>query len=118
MDISVSQMMQLQLKQYEKHKDRWEPRNPENGRDHILFMIEEVGEMVSILKKKGFGSIMDDAAVRKAFVEETADVMMYFTDVLLCYKITAEEFSRAFTQKFQKNMERDYESEYKELYHG
>ncbi len=118
MDLKISDMMQLQQALYEKHKDKWEPREPESGRSHILYMIEEIGEMISILKKKGDSAVLDDSAVRSAFVEEMADVMMYLTDVLLCFHISAEEFSEAFCKKANKNMERDYAAEYKELYHG
>ncbi len=118
MDLKISEMMQLQLALYERHKDKWEPREPKSGRSHILYMIEEIGEMISILKKKGDSAVLDDIAVRSAFVEETADVLMYLTDVLLCYHISAEEFSDAFCKKAHKNMGRDYAAEYKELYHG
>ncbi len=116
--MRISDMMELQRQLYELHKDKWDPREPESGRTHILYMIEEIGEMVSILKKKGDATILTDDAVRSAFVEEMADVMMYFTDVLLCYHITAEEFSQAFRRKAGKNMVRNYEKEYEELYHG
>ncbi len=118
MDLKISQLMQCQKAQYEAHKDIWHPRDPERGRHHILYMIEEIGECIAILKKKGETQIMTDDAVRGAFLEELADVAMYFTDVLLCYGITAEEFSQAYIQKFEKNMGRDYTAEYKELYHG
>lgn len=39
-------------------------------------------------------------------VEELADVLMYDNDVLLCYRIDAEELKRAYTEKFEKNMMR------------
>ena len=39
-------------------------------------------------------------------VEELADVLMYYNDVLLCYGITAEELKAAYTEKFHKNMRR------------
>ncbi len=118
MELSISQMMQMQRELYEKHKDRWEPRQPQYGRSHILYMIEEIGEMVAILKKKGDASVVENPNVRLAFVEEMADVMMYYIDTMLCYQVTPEEFSQAFAQKYARNMGRDYESEYKELYNG
>ncbi len=118
MDLQISQLMQCQRDLYQVHKDTWHPRDPERGRHHILYMIEEVGEAIAILKKKGEDRIMDDENVRAAFVEELVDVSMYFTDVLLCFGITPEEFSQAYMDKFQKNMGRNYAAEYKELYHG
>ncbi len=118
MDITISQMMQAQKELFELHKHEWHPRVPENGRNHILYMVEEIGETIAILKKKGEQAVMEDPAVREALVGELADIMMYYTAVLLCYGITPEEFSQAFAAKHAKNMHRDYTAEYKELYHG
>ena len=39
-------------------------------------------------------------------IEELADVLMYYNDVLLCYGITADELKAAYTEKFEKNMKR------------
>ncbi len=116
MDLSVSQMMQLQRELYGLHRDQWVAREPEFGRDHILYMIEEVGEVISILKKKGNGAVMTDPAVRSAFLEEMSDILMYYTDVLLCYQVSAQELSEAYAKKSARNMGRDYAAEYKELF--
>ena len=51
---------------------------PEYGKDFILYMIEEIGECIAILKKKGSAAIMEDPAVREAFLSEMADVLMYY----------------------------------------
>ena len=40
------------------------------------------------------------------FIEEMADVLMYFNDVMLCYGITEEELKEAYTEKFKRNMTR------------
>ncbi len=42
--------------------------------------------------------------LRKQLVEELADVLMYYNDVLLCYGISSEELKSAYVEKFQKNM--------------
>lgn len=118
MELSISQMMQMQRNLYEKHKSTWLSREPENGKEHILYMMEEIGETISILKKKGNDAVLEDSAVRDAFLEELSDIMMYYLDVLLCYHVTGEEISQAFDKKYQRNMGRNYTEEYKELYHG
>ncbi len=118
MDISISRIIQAQQELYELHKHEWNPRTPDNGRNHILYMIEEIGETIAILKKKGNQAVVDDPAVRAAFLEEMTDIMMYFSAVLMCYQITADEFTAAFEKKQEKNMGRDFAAEYKELYHG
>ncbi len=118
MDLSVSQMMKMQQELFEQHKDTWSPREPEFGKDHILFMIEEIGETIAVLKKKGSGEVMQDANVCAAFLEELADVLMYYTDVLLCLHITPEEMAEAYQKKHLRNIHRNYTEEYKELYHN
>ena len=47
-----------------------------------------------------------DNPEREHLIEELADVLMYYNDVLLCYGITAEELKETYTSKFQKNMKR------------
>lgn len=115
-DLKISDMMSMQRELFEKHRDEWSPMEPEFGRNFILFMIEEVGECISIVKKKGDRAIMDDPAVRSAFVEEMSDVLMYYNDTLLRYGVTPKELSAAYSQKHEKDMGRDYRREYKEKY--
>ena len=118
MDLSISQMMQLQKDLFAPHKDKWHPMEPEYGKDFILYMIEEIGECIAILKKKGSAAVMEDPAVRKAFLSEMADVLMYYHDILLRFQVTPEEISQAYAEKHNYDMERNYDSEYKEQYHG
>lgn len=118
MDLKVSEMMQMQRALHHHNEDKWSPLEPEYGKNTILYMVEEIGEVISIVKKKGDRAVIDDAQVREVFLEELADVMMYYTDTLLRYHITAEEISEAYTRKYAKNMGRDYTAEYKEKYNG
>lgn len=118
MNLSIQDMMNLQRDLYEAHKDSWDPLMPEFGKDSLLYMIEEVGEVIAVLKKKGHSAIMDDPSVRQAFLEELADVLMYYHDVLLRYHVTSQEISEAFLKKHHVDLNRDYSKEYKELYHG
>lgn len=39
-------------------------------------------------------------------MEEMADVLMFYNDVMLCYGITPEELQESYTRKFEKNMTR------------
>ena len=118
MDLTISRMMQMQRDLYERHKDAWYPLEPEYGKDSILFMVEEIGEAIAVLKKKGSAAIMEDPAVREAFLTEMADVLMYYHDVLLRFHVTPAEISSAFAKKHGYNLERDYTREYEEKYHG
>ena len=105
-DISISQMLELSRKLWEQYKEFWTPREPEFGRDYVLYMIEEIGEAISIIKKKGEDDIMHNAQVRDHFVEELCDIVMFFSDVLNSYDISAEEFSKAYMKKMDYNMTR------------
>ena len=118
MDLSISQMMQLQKDLFELHKEKWSPLEPEFGKDFILFMVEEIGETIAILKKKGTSEVISDPVVREKFLEEMADILMYYHDILLRFHVTPEEISAAYLKKHHQNMGRNYTKEYKELYHN
>lgn len=118
MDLSIGQMMQLQKELYALHEEKWSPMEPEYGHQFLLYLMEELGEVCGVWKKKGDRAIMEDPAVRQAFLEEMADVLMYYNDVLLRYHVTPEEFSEAYQRKHNRNMGRDFSTEYKEKYHN
>ena len=115
-DLSISEMKQLQLDLYEVNKDKWDNMEPKEAKDHMLFMIEEIGECISIIKKKGIDSIMKNHDVRGRFVEEFTDVQNYYVEVLNRLKITPEEYSKAYIDKHNSNMKRNYEEDNKEKY--
>ena len=118
MDLHISELMHMQQSLHHLHEAEWSPLEPEHGRNTILYMIEEIGEVISIIKKKGDRTVVDDQQVRNAFLEEMSDVLMYYTDTLLRYHVTAGEISEAYARKFKRNMGRNYTEEYKELYHN
>lgn len=118
MDLTLSQMQAMQRALFEPHKDQWHPMEPEYGKDFILYMMEEVGETIAILKKKGCDAVVTDPEVRVAFLEEMSDILMYYTDILLRFHVTPEELSETYLRKHTKNMGRDYSQEYKELHHN
>lgn len=99
-------MLEMQKALQDKYKDKWEPICPEAGKNKLLWMIGEVGEVIDIVKKHGGQKACQEENLRKDLVEELADVLMYYNDVMLCYGITAEELKQAYTQKFERNMKR------------
>lgn len=105
-DFSINEMQEMQRILQDQYKDRWEPISPEIGKNKLLWMIGEVGEVIDIIKKHGDTEPLADAESRKSLVEELADVLMYYNDVLLCYGISAGELKQAYTEKFKKNMKR------------
>ena len=116
-DLKLSEIMAMQKELQDKHKGEWTPLTPEYGRSCLLWMVEELGEVVAIVKKCDEKNIMADNKIRMTLAEEFVDVLMFMNDALMCYGITAKEFSDAFLRKHAKNMERDWnqtDSEYTE----
>lgn len=103
-DMREMQTMQKDLQ--DRYKDKWEPICPAVGQNKLLWMIGEIGEVIDIIKKHGGEKVASDEALRKDLIEEMADVLMYYNDVMLCYGISAEELKQAYRDKFEKNMNR------------
>ena len=104
--FTIGEMQEMQKALQEKYKHKWEPICPEIGQNKLLWMIGEIGEVIDIVKKNGGEVACTDAEIRKDLIEEMADVLMYFNDVMLCYGITEEELKKAYTEKFKSNMTR------------
>lgn len=104
--FGFDEMQKMQKKLQEKYKDEWGGLSPDKGRNQLLWMISEAGEVAEIIKKKGDNLIMNDGEIRNHFVEELCDVLMYFNDVMLCYSISPEELEKAYFQKHYINIER------------
>jgi len=105
-NFGINEMQEMQQKLQERYKDKWRPICPDRGKDQLLWMIGEIGEVIDIVKKHGGETACRDAQLREHLVEELADVLMYYNDVLLCYGISAEELKKAYIRKYEKNMER------------
>jgi len=105
-DFSIQEMQGMQQELQAQYRHIWEPIGPETGQNKLLWMIGEIGEVIDIVKKHGGAKASEDSALRADLIEELADVLMYYNDVLLCYGITPEELKQAYTEKFRKNMSR------------
>ena len=102
MDFSINEMQEMQRVLQEKYKDKWETIGPETGKNKLLWMVGEIGEVVDIVKKNGGTKASTDPSLRKDLVEEMADVLMYYNDVMLCYGISADELKKAYSEKFER----------------
>lgn len=101
-DFGFNEMQSLQKQLQERYKDKWEPMSPETGKNMLLWLMIELGEAADIIKKDGNQKIIEDNNVRTHFIEEMADVMMYFNDVMLCYGISVDELKEVYRKKMQK----------------
>ena len=105
-NFSINEMQSMQKELQDKYKEKWERICPETGKNKFLWMIGEIGEVIDIIKKNGDKCAVADSSVREHLIEEMADVLMYYNDVMLCYGITEDELKQAYIEKFQKNMKR------------
>ncbi|MBR6377312.1 MAG: nucleotide pyrophosphohydrolase [Oscillospiraceae bacterium] len=105
-DFGINEMLGMQQALQEKYKDKWKPICPERGKEQLLWMIGEIGEVIDVVKKHYGADFTRDGTLRDRLIEELADVLMYYNDVLLCYGIGAEELKQSYTRKFEKNMSR------------
>jgi ADP-ribose pyrophosphatase YjhB (NUDIX family) len=110
-DLRVSEIMGMARQLQEKYKGIWNPTTPMYARNKLLFIVEELGEIIAIIKKYGEARMMAEPEIRAALIEEFADVLMFFTDAMMCYEIDADEFSSAYIQKHERNMTRDFSGE-------
>lgn len=105
-EFSIHSMLEMQKALQEKYKEKWPPLSPARGSNQLLWMMGEVGEVIDIIKKNGGEKACRDEELRKHLVEELADVLMYYNDVLLCYGISPEELQQSYISKFERNMKR------------
>ena len=105
-DFGINEMQEMQRMLQNKYQDKWEPICPETGKNKMLWMIGEIGEVIDIVKKNGGAKASSDNKLRKELIEELADVLMYYNDILLCYNISSEELKSIYVEKIQKNMKR------------
>ena len=110
--VGIEEMLSMSHALYEQNKEDWSPMEPEYAKAFLLYMIEEMGEAISIIKKKGENQIMQDETIRERFTEEMCDMMMYYADVLNRFGITPQEYSRAYRKKFEKNISRNYKKDH------
>ena len=115
-DISIAEMQNLQRELQEANKEKWGEQKPEHAKSHLLYMVEEMGECISTIKKKGIDSIMQDKEVRARFLEEITDVQNYYIEVLNCLEITPEEYAKAYIEKHNYNMKRNFSEDNAEKY--
>lgn len=104
--FTVEEMLSMQKKLQDKYKDKWEEIGPKTGKNKLLWMIGEVGEVIDIIKKNGDKKSIEDSEIRQHLIEEMSEVLMYFNDVMLCYGISEEELKQVYISKFETNMKR------------
>ncbi len=49
--FNFEKMQEIQKELQEKYKDKWDPLSPHRGRDKLLWMMIEAGEIADVIKK-------------------------------------------------------------------
>ena len=110
-DLSIKAMMEMQRELWRVHSEEWPPLEAYYARDSFLWMVEEIGEAVSLIGKHGEEKILCDEEIHKHFIEELGDILMFLNDILLRYNISAEEFSQIYMDKHNRNIHRHYKAD-------
>ena len=53
-DFGINEMLDMQRALQEKYKDKWNPICPDRGKDQLLWMIGEIGEVIDIIKNLSY----------------------------------------------------------------
>ena len=69
-DFGINEMQEMQKRLQNKYKNIWEPITPENGKNKLLWMIGEIGEVIDIIKKNGDLKACSDTKLRENLIEE------------------------------------------------
>ena len=48
-DFGINEMLEMQKTLQEKYKDKWNPISPDRGKEQLLWMIGEIGEVIDIV---------------------------------------------------------------------
>ena len=71
-DFGINEMLEMQKALQEKYKDKWEGISPEIGKNKLLWMVGEIGEVIDVIKKNGDHKACEEGAERSHLVEELA----------------------------------------------
>lgn len=106
MALDFHDMREMQERLQARYAGWWERVDPEHGKNKMLWLMAELGEAIQVVKKHSLADVMTQGDVRHDLVEELADMMMFFNDIMLCYDITPEEFEAVYRAKHERNMSR------------
>lgn len=104
--LTLREMLLNQAALQEKYKEKWGGLNPAASVEQMLWAYGELAEAADLLKKRGPEAVNGEPPLRRHFAEEIGDAIMYLMDVLLCFDLSAEEFSEIYREKCARNLHR------------
>lgn len=104
--LTIREMLDRQMELREKYREKWGGLSPAVSIEQMLWAYGELAEAADLLKKKGVDAVNAEPALRRHFMEEIGDAIMYLMDTLLCFDMTPEEFSQIYREKCARNLGR------------
>lgn len=80
-------------------KSTWVLRKCRRFRESFAEIAAKVGD---VIRKQG----LEEPEVRRHFVEEVCDVMIYFNDLMICFGISSDKLAEQYRAKHRRNMTR------------
>lgn len=96
------QMQRIQKELQESCDAKRESNCPGIGQNELLWMMGEMAEVTEIIRDNGDIRIMQDVEVRKQFVEELYEVLMYVNEMMVYYDIAPQELQEVHVEKKAK----------------
>lgn len=62
--MTIQDLMDIQNRLQEKYRGIWEGDSPETAKHHLLYTMEEIGKVSSILKKRTPQALVEDNQLR------------------------------------------------------
>lgn len=88
-----------QIKKSDWGESTWVLRKCRRFRESFVEIAAKVGD---VIRKQG----LEEPEVRRHFMEEMCDVMMYFNDLMNCFGISSDELAEQYRAKHRRNMTR------------
>ncbi len=104
--LTIREMLTRQKALHEKYREKWGALTPAVSIEQMLWAYGELAEAADLLKKEGVDAVQAEPALRSHFMEEIGDAVMYLMDALLCFDMSAEEFSKIYREKCERNLGR------------
>jgi len=103
MEIFGFHQMQTIKKELQESCDAKRESNcPIQGQNELLWTLGGIAEVTEIVRDNGDMRIMQDMEVRKQFVEELYEVVMYVNDMMQYYDITPQDLQEVHAEKQTK----------------
>ena len=104
--LTIREMLTRQAALQKKYREKWGALTPDVSVRQMLWAYGELAEAADLLKKQGPDAVNVEPALRRHFMEEIGDAIMYLMDTLLCFDMSPEEFSQIYREKCEKNLGR------------